>query len=88
MKVVIDIDDYDREWIANCDHIPDEINRKIAEVIIDGIPLPEHHGNLKDVNDIWNSIPDINVLTNHFTTYDIQHFIEDAPTIIEESDSK
>lgn len=30
MKIVIDIEDYDREWIANGYHIPDEINGKIA----------------------------------------------------------
>ena len=46
MKIVIDIEDYDREWIANGYHIPDEINGKIAEAIIDGTPLPEHHGRL------------------------------------------
>ena len=46
MKLVIDIEDHDREWIANGYHIPDEINEKIAEAIIDGTLLPEHHSRL------------------------------------------
>ena len=59
----------------------------MLDSIRNGTLLPKGHGDLKDVNDIWNNIPDVNVVTNHFTTYDIQHFIDDAPTIIEkESD--
>ena len=59
----------------------------IAQSIANGTQLPEYHGDLKDVNDIWNNIPDVNVLTNHFTTYDIQHFIDDAPVIIKEGNN-
>ena len=50
MKIVIDIEDYDREWIANGYRIPDEINSKIADAIIIGTPLPEHHGRLGDLD--------------------------------------
>lgn len=48
MKIVIDIEGYDREWITNGYHIPDEINGKIAEAIINGRPLPKGHGRLID----------------------------------------
>jgi len=40
MQIVIDIKDYDREWITNGYYIPNEINGKIAEAIINGAPLP------------------------------------------------
>lgn len=46
MEIVVKIADYDREWIANGYYIPDEINEKIAEAIIDGTPLPKGHGRL------------------------------------------
>lgn len=39
MQIVIEISDYDKEWVTNGVYIPDEINRKIAEAIINGIPL-------------------------------------------------
>lgn len=52
MNILINIDDYDREWIANGYHIPDEINRKIAEAIIEGTPLPKNHGDLIDRNEL------------------------------------
>lgn len=43
MKLVIDIEDYDREYILNDGyHIPDTINWKIAKAIIDGTPLNEY----------------------------------------------
>ena len=39
MQIVIEISDYDKEWVTNGVYIPDEINRRIAETIINGIPL-------------------------------------------------
>lgn len=50
MEIVIKIEDYDREWIANGYYIPDEINEKIAKTIIDGTPLPKGHGRLIDAD--------------------------------------
>ena len=87
MKIVINIDEYIYEQIMAGPEVyvlDNEVDRILIEnAIYDGTPLPAKHGDLKDVNDIWNNIPDVNVLTNHFTTYDIQHFIDNAPTIIE-----
>ena len=51
MQIVIDISDYDKEWVTNGVYIPDEINRRIAEAIINGIPLPEGHGRLIDADE-------------------------------------
>lgn len=39
MNIVIEIEDYDKEWVTNGYYIPNEINGKIAEVIINGKPL-------------------------------------------------
>ena len=80
MKVVIDIDKYLYNSICNN---PNVYTTYLNKLIREGTLLPKGHGDLKDVNDIWNNIPDVNVLTNHFTTYDIQRFIDNAPTIIE-----
>lgn len=44
MRVVIDISEYDKEWIGNAYGIPQEINTKIAEAIINAEPChPEPH---------------------------------------------
>lgn len=41
VKIIIDIDEYDYEWIKNAYAIPNEINIKIAESIINSIPLDD-----------------------------------------------
>lgn len=44
MKIVIDISEYDKEWIGNAYGIPQDINTKIAEAIINAEPCqPEPH---------------------------------------------
>ena len=44
MKFVIDISEYDKEWIGNIYGIPQDINTKIAEAIINAKPCqPEPH---------------------------------------------
>lgn len=44
MRFVIDISEYDKEWIGNACGIPQEINTKIAEAIINAEPCqPELH---------------------------------------------
>lgn len=37
MQIVIEISDYDKEWITNGYCIPEEINMEIAKAIINGI---------------------------------------------------
>lgn len=89
MNILIDIDDYDREWIANGYHIPDEINRKIAEAIIEGTPLPDHHGRLIDVSKIDedkmeqdNPIICITMNEEYIEAVSLD-YINNLPTIIE-----
>ena len=44
MRIVIDISEHDKEWIGNAYGIPQEINTKIAEAIINAEPCqPEPH---------------------------------------------
>ena len=46
MQIVIEISDYDKEWITNGYYIPKEINVRISEAIENGTPLPKGHGRL------------------------------------------
>jgi hypothetical protein len=39
MRLVVDISEYDNEWIKNAYEIPQEINTKIADAIINAEPL-------------------------------------------------
>ena len=83
MQIVIEISDYDKEWITNGVYIPDEINRKIAEAIINGIPLPEHHGRLIDADELFLDIQtDEQMRLGEHIAW-VRERIEDAPTIIE-----
>ena len=44
MRLVIDISEHDKEWIGNAYGIPQDINTKIAEAIINAEPCqPEPH---------------------------------------------
>lgn len=45
MKLVIDISEYDREWIKNTFGIPQDIDVAIAQAIINGTPISAAHGN-------------------------------------------
>lgn len=59
MQIVIEISSYDKEWITNGYHIPEEINTKIAEAIANGTPLPKGHGRLvdeKEINTVVNGV--------------------------------
>ena len=55
-KIVINIDEYDYEWIKNAYAISNEINIKIAESIINGMPLPKNHGDLIDRDELLAEI--------------------------------
>ena len=79
MKIVIEIEDYDREWIANGYHIPDEINSKIVDAIIIGTPLPKGHGDLVDRNCIRKAIyAEEDNLTGSGMTYDEMDFYNEG----------
>lgn len=52
MQIVIEIDEYDKEWIHNAYDIPNEIKSKIVDAIENGTPIPMGHGDLVDVEKV------------------------------------
>lgn len=48
MQIVINISEYNKEWISNLHLIPEEISAELADAIINGTVLPEIHGRLID----------------------------------------
>lgn len=48
MQIVIEISDFDKDWINYGCHIPDGMNLRISEAIKNGTPLPKWHGRLID----------------------------------------
>ena len=83
MQTVIEISDYDKEWIANGYHIPEEINMKISEAIINGTPFPkeqrmtltefmdERYKNRKDKDNIFG----VGVSDAEFRTFIIDYLL-------------
>ena len=76
MQVVIEISDYDKEWVTNGYCIPDEINGRIAEAIINGTPLPKHHGRLIDYDDLIEKL-------DRYGRGNVKYQLPYSPTIIE-----
>lgn len=50
MKLLIDISEYNAEYIKNAYGIPQDINMIIAEAIINGKQIPTPHGRLIDAD--------------------------------------
>jgi hypothetical protein len=50
MKLLIDISEYNAEYIKNAYEIPQDINMIIAEAIINGKQIPTPHGRLGDLD--------------------------------------
>ena len=62
MQVIIEISDYDKEWITNGYYIPEEINTKISEAIVNGISLDKIKAEIE-------VLPKTYPFTNHIDTY-------------------
>ena len=58
MRLIIDISEYNAEYIRNTYRVPQDINMVIAEAIINGKQIPTPHGRLADldkmINDFWD----------------------------------
>lgn len=76
MEIVIDIDEEDWKDINDIHFIREDLKFKIGKAIMNGTPLPEHHGRLIDAD----AIP------RHLVR-DIDE-IDKQPTIIEGSDAE
>ena len=95
MKLLIDISEYNAEYIKNAYGIPQDINVVIAEAIINGKQIPTPHGRLIDADALINELASEHVggleaikkYTNADTWTSGLHTawrtIDDADTIIE-----
>ena len=78
MRLIIDISEYNVEYIKNAYGIPQDINMIIAEAIINGKQIPTPHGRLIDAD----AIQDYNVETFGQRLL----IIDTASTVIEAED--
>lgn len=84
MQIVIDIDDVIYKDAVNSRVLFDEYVTEVAIAIIDGTPLPERHGRLIDADDIALIDEEFYVPSDYYVA---ESAINDAPTIIEGSES-
>ena len=84
MQVVIDIPEDAYRQIRNWGVPTDELRRKIYDIIDNGTPLPEHHGDLIDRQRLQREMEKDKRKAMSFV--DLTDFVWLAPTIIEGSD--
>ena len=58
MQIVIEISKYIADMCKECGCVIDADTEKVGKAIKNGTPLPEHHGDLKDVDEIAKAIED------------------------------
>lgn len=93
MKLLIDISEYNAEYIKNAYGIPQDINTVIAEAIINGKQIPTPHGRLIDADFeeqhytsmTTNPTPDVTEQDKHNSLV-IVRALQMAKTIIEAED--
>lgn len=93
MKIVIEIDEEDWKDINDIHFIREDLKFKIGKAIMKGTPLPANHGRLIDADalEYTCNVDECGMLTgcNHCQYHIItEHEIDNAPTIIEGSDSE
>ena len=81
MRLIIDISEYNVEYIKNAYGIPQDINMIIAEAIINGKQIPTPHGRLIDADALCDKLksPDF----AYFSVARFESIIAEAPTIVE-----
>ena len=90
VKIVIDIpkktyNEIKERTIITCGEI---FAKNLVRRIRNGIPLPEHHGDLIDRNELLDESYQIDSMYCEYDEVVNVDDIKDAPTIIEGSDSK
>ena len=91
MKLLIDISEYNAEYIKNAYGIPQDINMIIAEAIINGKQIPTPHGRLGDLDalqkQVENTIQDahMSLLWKQGMMY-AHGLVETSKTVIEAED--
>ena len=56
MQIVIDISDKDYQNLKAKDKFDDMYLNYYEKLIVNGIPLPQNHGDLKDMDDIYEAL--------------------------------
>lgn len=88
MKIVIDISDKLMKYIVNGRDLSEEQNDEMALAIVEGTPLPEHHGRLIDADAFqkycFNMNFDRRLSEGGLATINL--YLEFQPTIIEGSE--
>ena len=93
MKIVIDIPENDYELALRNDYSAIYKGAHIAEAIKKGIPLPKHHGRLKDVDVFLSKVKadrEHSAYSGSWTADDVLTALDNsyAPTIIEAESDK
>jgi len=83
MRLIIDISEYNAEYIKNAYGIPQDINMIIAESIINGKQVPTPHGRLIDADELSKQKYE-NIWTNRLVIN--ADDLDDAPTVIKAED--
>jgi len=82
VKIIIDISEYDKEWIANGYSIPQELNADIARKIIEAEPLfPDDNTSVEDGKSVvyahWIGDPvpegNANIFTSKYVSRTCSH---------------
>lgn len=92
MEIVIKIPNF--EWLENEEDLKTAVkeyeqgtrfDKEIRNALINGIPLPEHHGRLIDADELYGDFIDgtEGYDCNTWNRIEIGDIIEDAPTILE-----
>ena len=90
MKLLIDISEYNAEYIRNTYRVPQDINMVIAEAIINGKQISTPHGRLIDANELKSKFRHGNGDDDADSAWisTIRRFITQADTIIEAEGSE
>lgn len=83
MQLLINVSDYDLEYIRNMYDIPKDISVSIAEALLNGLKIPPH-GRLGDLDKLMTEFVDSDL--DHLQRDDWREVIQivsDAETVIE-----
>lgn len=83
MKIVIDIDEKLRGRIFHSDTIYDDDKADIVKAIVNGTPLPEHHGDLIDRRELKKEVYTTTEWNGDIHRIIYEASIDDAKPIIE-----
>lgn len=84
MRLIIDISEYNVEYIKNAYGVPQDINMVTAEAIINGKQIPTPHGRLVDIKSVEDG--KFTIVDNEYErwwNWALDSVVDNAPTVIE-----